>query len=355
MKKSIILGIGVVVIGVLAFLATNLVRNSGKSDTELLEFAIADTASIDKIIVNDAYGNRIELLKKSPTEWVDGAGNCIIQEPVQTMLETFKNIEFKGYVPENSRKTITNRMAATSIKVEIFSNGKWAKTWYIGNSTQDHYGTYMLLETPKEKSDLPVIMKVRGLNGIIEPRFFADARRWKCTQIFKLEKEDISSIDVKYNDIPERSFSVGRSGNQYVVKHNGRTLQDADTNMVLRYMSAYRKVHFEMVNYDLDDKQVDSLKRSTPFCVLTVKKTNGETEKLKLYRVEGTRGVVEDDYGIEVEYDVDRLWCVLPNGDLVKCQYFVFNPMIMGHIYFRFDDKPSEYEKDLKRMSVHRN
>jgi hypothetical protein len=28
------------------------------------------------------------------------------------------------------------------------------------------------------------------------------------------------------------------------------------------------------------------------------------------------------------------LWCELPNGDLVKCQYFTFNPLILGHVYF---------------------
>jgi hypothetical protein len=79
-------------------------------------------------------------------------------------------------------------------KVEIFQNGEWAKTWYVGFSTQDHYGTYMLLETPDEKSDLPVIMKVKGLAGIIDPRFFADKRKWVCTNIFNLSLDEISEL-----------------------------------------------------------------------------------------------------------------------------------------------------------------
>ncbi len=334
MKKNIILVIAIAVVGFLAFFATNLVRNSDKSDTELLEFSVDDTLSIDRVILTDAHSNKFELIRGTDGVWTDSKGNCIIQQPVATMLETFKNIEFKGYVPENSRAGITNRMAATSTKVEIFQKGEWVKTWYIGSSTQDHYGTYMLLETPDEKSDLPVIMKVKGLSGIIEPRFFADYRRWKCTEIFALQREDIAKVDVRFYDEPFRSFSVERSGSSYTIKNNGKLLPDVDTNMAVLYLNNYKKIHFELVNYEYNEKQIDSLRKTKPFCVLTVKQTSGKEEKLRMYRMKGTDDELVNDFGDTVDYNVDRFWCFLPSGDLVKCQYFVFNPLIMGNVYF---------------------
>lgn len=332
-KKSIILTVAIIVLGFLAFMATNLVRNSGKSDTELLDFSIADTSSVDKILITDAFANKFAL-KKENGVWVDQQGNCVIQQPIYTILETFKNIEFKGYVPENSRKTITNRMSSTHTKVEIFQNGEWSKTWYVGFSTQDHYGTYMLLETPKEKSDLPVIMKIKGFNGIIEPRFFADSRRWKCTQVFALERDQIASVDVRFYDDPTRSFTVSKSGNNYSVKHQNTALNSVDTNMVIRYLNNYKKIHFEFVNYELSNKQVDSIKKSKPFCVLSLKESSNKLNVLKMYRLKGNGEMNVNDFGDSVEYDADRFWCVLPSGEVVKCQYFVFNPLIMGHIYF---------------------
>lgn len=340
-KKGIILVVSLVILGFLAFMATNLVRNSGKSDTELLDFSIADTSTVNKIIVTDAYLNKIEIIRKDGV-WVDKDGNCIIQEPVNTMLETFKNVEFKGYVPENARKNITNRMTSTHTKVEIFQNDAWVKTWFVGFSTQDHYGTYMLLETPEEKSDLPVIMKIKGFNGIIEPRFFADARRWKCTQIFALERDQIANVDIKFYDHPERSFSVSKNGTNYAVKQQGRLLPFVDTNMIIRYLNNYKKIHYEFVNYDLNDTQVDSLKRSKPFCVLNLKETSGKQNTLKMYRLKGSGAKNMNEFGDSISYDGDRFWCVLPGGELVKCQYFVFNPLIMGHIYFAA--KPEEVE-----------
>lgn len=354
MKKSIILVASIAIVAFLAFLATNLVRNSGKSDTELLEFSIDDTTTIDKILLTDAYSNTFELIKGADGQWTDKDGNCIIQQPVSTMMETFKNIEFKGYVPENARTNITNRMAAQNTKVEIFQKGEWVKTWYIGSSTQDHYGTYMLLETPDEKSDLPVIMKVKGLNGLIEPRFFADGRRWKCTQIFALERDEISKVDVKYLDDPLKSFSVEKSGSNYTVKHMNVTLLAVDTNMIVRYLNNYQKIHFELVNYELSNKQVDSLKKSTPFCILTVKQTNGKEEKLRFFRMKGYGEDLVNDFGQSVDYDVNRFWCALPSGDVVKCQYFVFNPLIMGHLYFGEQSKTPQPNTDLNKKASKR-
>lgn len=331
-NKNIGLVVGLIIIGVLGFFATNLVRNRGKSDTELLEFSIKDTTSINKIVVTEPNGMKISLVKNEGI-WTDEAGECIIQEPIHIMMETFKNIQFKGYVPEKSRMNIVKLMTASHTKVEIFQNGEWSKTWYVGFSTQDHYGTYMLLETPDEKSDLPVIMKVKGLAGIIDPRFFADKRKWKCTNIFNLSLEDIAEVNVKFYDNPNRSFSVAKNKAKYLVKQNGKRLTKLDTSMAIQYLSNYRKVHFELANFELSFKQVDSLKRTKPFGKINVKEVTGKNTQIKMYRIP-TSSKSMNDFGDSVSYNPDRFWCELPSGELVKCQYFVFNPLIMGHIYF---------------------
>ena len=331
-KKTTSLVIIIVIVGLLGFFATNLVRVRGKSDTELLDFEVKDTSSVDKIIISDSYKNKIELVKNNDS-WIKSNGECITQAPVHTILETFKNIQFKGYVPENARKNITGKLMSNHTKVEIYQNGKWFKTWYVGFSTQDHYGTYMQLETPNEKSDLPVIMKVKGLEGIIEPRFFADPRRWICTELFSLERNVIANVDVKLIENPKRSFSVKKNGSNYLVKVGGRILKKFDTTMAITYLNNFKKIHFESVNYTLKQKQVDSIKRSKPFCIFNLKQISGKSTMLKMYRIPFEKKT-EDIFGDTVSYNQDRFWCMIPSGQLVKCQYFVFNPLLMGHLYF---------------------
>lgn len=349
-KKGITLTILVIALGALAMFAVNLVRNSGKSDTELLEFAISDTSSIDKVVIKDANANVFELKRVlGKSIWTDKDGNCITQEPANTILETIKNIEFKGYVPKAARENIKRQMMASSIKVDIYSKGKLAKTWYVGYSTQDHYGTYMLLETPSAKSDLPVIMKVRGLNGIIEPRFFADPRRWSCTKIFGLNIEDIKEVQVKHYDQPNRNFTVKNFGGSYEVTSDGKKLPEVDTSMIVRYLNNYRKIHYELDNFELNNQQIDSLKhQAKPFCTLKMIETDGKVSFLKMYRLEGDGETKLNDFGDSTIYDVNRFWCILPSGKLVKCQYYVFNPLINGRVYFGIDKDQWSDERHAK-------
>ena len=147
MKKIVLLLVSLILLAGLGYWVVDLINNKGKSvKTGFFNFAIEDTASVDKIIITDFNSNTFEL-KRDGIKWTDKDGGCIIQENVQNIMTVLKNIEFKGYLPEKSIQPTINRMAAAAMKVEIFQNGSWTKTWYIGTSAQDHYGQIMLLDS----------------------------------------------------------------------------------------------------------------------------------------------------------------------------------------------------------------
>ena len=337
MKKIITIVIAIGVLSFLGYYAYQLSSNKGKSDTELIEFKIEEVESVDRVIISDAFGKSFEVIKGDKGIWTDKNGGCIAQEPVGFMLEAIKNIEFKGYLPDNSHAHYEKMMSTQHTKVEIFQNGEWAKTWYMGPAAQDHYGQIMLLDDKVYgKSTTPVMMKIKGLNGIIEPRFFADSRKWMCTNIFSVPISKISKVDVKFNEEKERSFTVVKDGSKMNVYQQGKVLNNVDTAMIFRYLNNYQKIHFEKPNYTLNNKQIDSVKATIPFCVLTLKETSGKTTKLRCFRTKqkevSAQGVIEYKNN-----DHDRFWCQLPNGELVHAQYYVFNPLFLGHIYFPMD------------------
>ncbi len=333
MKKIIILILALGLIGFLAWYTFGLMKNEGKSDKELIEFSIEDTLTVDKIIITDAFSNSIEVIRDGKT-WTDAEGGCIAQPSINFILETFKNIEFKGYLSDNSHAQFTKLMASQHTKVEIFQNGEWVKTWYIGPSAQDHYGQIMLLDSKDGgKSDIPVMMKVKGESGIIEPRFFADKRKWMCTNIFAIPLERISMVEVKFLQEPIRSFSVTKKGQNLNVYQQGRKLNNIDPKKIYLYLQNYKKIHFDIANYELSQQQIDSMKRSTPFSTITVKETTGKQTKLKCFRIKSTEEQ-RNEFGNVVDVDMNKFWCELPSGQVVKCQYFVFNPLLLGHIYF---------------------
>lgn len=336
MKKIITLVISLAVLAGLGWYISTLFATKGQSDTSLIEFAIKDVSKIDKIIITDKKLNSFEVIKKGG-KWTDAKGNCVIQENVDNILEAIRNIEFKGYLAEASHENYNTRMSAQNIEVQIFENGEWSKTWYIGPPAPDHYGQIMLLDSKEYgKSTHPVLMKVKGLNGFLEPRFFADPRLWACTEIFTIPMEEISSVDIKYNNEPARNFSVTKNGPNVSVYQQGKKLENVEDRMVFSYLQNYKKIHYNLRNFELSKKQVDSLKQTTPFAEIKVKETNGRTSKLRCFRAK--QAVNDVVAGREViSSDVDKFWCELPDGELVKCQYFVFNPLLFGHIYFPMD------------------
>jgi len=334
--RIIILAASLLTIGFLIYLTIQLTDNSGKSVTELIEFNIEDTSTVDRIIITDAFSRKMELVR-SENGWTDENGGCVTQENVQFILEAFKKIEFKGYISENSKSTFTNMMSAQHTKVEIYQEGDWVKTWFIGPSAQDHYGQIMLLETADQgKSSFPVMMKIKDENGIIEPRFFADKRKWICTRIFALSIDQISKVDVKFNEEPKRSFTVTKKKHKLDVYQQGKKLPQVDTAMIYRYLQNFRKIHFELANFELSDKQIDSMRRTTPFAVMTITETTGKSTKLRMFRIQ-SEFEQRNEFGDVVNVDMNKFWCELPDGQFVKCQYFVFNEILLGHVYFPMD------------------
>ena len=350
-KKIIILVIGILVIIGLGWYTKSLLSSDSSSDSQFIEFAIEDTTSVDKIIITDPFSNRIELIKKEEL-WTDSKGGCITQTNVNFILEAFNKITFKGYLPQKAQEKFTELMATSHTKVEIFQDGEWTKTWYIGPPAQDHLGQIMLLETSGDgKSDYPVMMSIKGMYGIIEPRFFADSRKWICTNIFSLDIDKIARVDVNYPKEPYRCFSISQRKMRYILTQNGEKLADVDTSNIFRYLQGYRKVHFELANYELNNEQCDSLKKTSPFCILKVKETSGKSTKLRMFRIASSTPQ-RNEFGESVDMDMNKFWCELPSGDLVKCQYFTFNPLILGHVFFPTMEKKFPINELNKELST---
>ena len=327
---SISLLIGIVVLGYFAY---HLIENRGNSDTEWINFAIEDTTKISKIEIEDTYGQHIELIQENGN-WHDEKGNCVSESNVSFVLDAAKHIEFKGYLANKSKPRFKELMSTQHIKVKYFVDGEWIKTWYIGPPSQDHYGQIMLLETAEEgSSEDPVMMRIKGFNGIISPRFFAERKRWMCTSIFELTPEQISSVEVKNYELPSLSFSIKNKGFGFDVKSNGKKLSGLDTANVYRYLQGFRKVHFNLANVELTKKQVDSVKHSPCFTKLTVREKSGKNTMLRMHRIKSEEPQ-RNEIGEMVNLDMNLFWAELPNGELVKCQYFVFNPLLMGQVFF---------------------
>jgi len=346
-KKGLVLILFIVLLGGLTWWALDLKGGQNASDARAFNFKIEDTTSVSKLIITDAFGQQFTLVKKD-NSWTDSKGGCVSKANVSLILEALNKIEFKGYLPKKSEKKFTELMSTSHIKVEIFQDGDWTKTWYLGPATPDHYGQIMLLETEAEgKSANPVMMKIAGMHGLIFSRFFADPRQWACTEIMALQMEDILKVKAKFEGESYRNFELQNKGRRFQVTQNGKPLAYLDTTNVFRYLQGFQKIHYEQKNFSLSNKQVDSVKNSRPFCRFEVQ-TKYERIALKMFRIK-SKEEQRNEFGQLVNMDMNSFWCLLPDGELVRCQYFVFNPLILGHVFFPAME--SLFPKDLQSIA----
>ncbi|MFA5575358.1 MAG: hypothetical protein WC994_09970 [Brumimicrobium sp.] len=331
-KKLIAIVVGLLLVGGLAYLAFDLQASSKATDTSLIAFAIEDTASVDRIELYDSFLDiEFTLVRGKNGVWTGEDGMCVQQSIVNMMLETMNKITLRGYVPKSAMDNMKKIIMAQHKTVKIFQNGKWVKTWYVGHSTQNHMGTHMLLETPKIKSDNPVIMGMKGFYGILEPRFFADARKFACTDLFSYKRDEIKSVEVTNRVTPSESYKiVVNNADDYEVSSQGSPILDFNKENLVYYLNGFDNIHFNQPNYTMSEKEIDSLKRAVPDYEIQVHSEQKDDYHLKLYR----RLDVDYDPRDTIAYDQTYMWGIKQDGELVRIQYYVVGPLLFGKVVF---------------------
>lgn len=331
MKKLIIIILGIALIIGLTYFAIDLNKSSKATDVNLIAFSVKDTSSVDKIEIYDSYKDmKYALLRGDDGNWKGEDGACVQQHIVTMMLNTMKNITLKGYVPKSAMKNMKKLMMSQYKEVKIYQDGEWAKTWYVGHSTKNQTGTHMLLETPDMKSDNPVIMGMKGFTGILGPRFFADSRRFTCTDLFSIPRKSIRSVRVINRVTPSESFEIKiNKSSQIDVQSNGKTVQDINQDNLLFYLNGFEDIHFNQPNYTLSQKKIDSITSNSADYELTIQ-SNQAPVHLKMYRRFDPQYKGRDT----VAYDQSYLWGVNNDEDIVRLQYYSIGPLIQGKTVF---------------------
>lgn len=224
------------------------------------------------------------------------------------------------------------------MEVEYYKGGELYKKWYIGFNMVDYYGMFMLLEILEQgKSDLLIIVEIKGLQGIIGLCYFVDFCKWVCIGIFVFQLVEIKEVDVWNIEYLDRSFNVQCDGKKFFVMINGKLYFVIDINMVFCYLNNYQKVYYNLKNYELIFKQVDSVRKLQFFMILIVKELCGKIMRFCFFYF-FLGNLFEDDvdvYGDLVKWDQNLMWVELFLGELVKVQFFVFGFLIEGCLYWQ--------------------
>ena len=351
-KTIIILAIVLIAIAVL------LIWNNRYLTTlrgESADFQVWDTASITKVYLADRMDHET-LLERTDQGWTLNGIYKAHPKKINQLFYTLYKVRVRMPVSVASHDNIITQMASRSTKVELyqvvprinlfnviklFPHETRSKVFYVGESTMDNSGTFML----REGADQAYIVYIPGFRGYISTRFTADPDDWRDHTIFHETLANIQSVTIEFGDNPMRSFRIDNTGrHQYQLTRLGdnQTLP-IDTLKVINLLSSFSDVRFEaLINSTTPQQRMDSILNSQFLHRITLVNKANDTVSMKTYskRVQRILEIPEEQHAI----DVDRMYAFINDDrDFVLVQYYVFDKMLHDVDYY-VAGNPIQYE-----------
>lgn len=294
---------------------------------ELRDFAYEDTASINKIFLADKNNNTILLERLNNRNWRVNNKFIARSDAINNLLDVIASVEVKSPVPKSAFETATKHLATRSVKVEIYANNKKVKTYYVGPSTPDNLGTYMILD----KSSVPFITHKPGFNGYLTVRYFVNEQDWRDVRLFPISINSFYSLNLNYPENPKSSYTIIRkSAKDYqLLNHNGLPITNFDTLLVKETVLTAIKSKVDTWVLDMPQSRIDSLKNAIPLAKLTIKTINGVKYTLNLYKMPNIKTYI-DNSGEVMQYDPDIMYGIYNENTPALCQYFTFDPILIS-------------------------
>lgn len=307
-RNTLLLLVFLVLAGFAAYYFLN--KNTGKStlNEEESNFMIADTASVDKIFISTKSGKTNTLERQPDNSWLINKRYEARKDLVISILETLKRMEVKRPADKASRNSAIRDFATMGRKVEIYQNGKLSKTFYVGNTTDDHLGTYFIMEG----SENPFVMHIPGFQGFLSSRFDLDETKWRSVPVFRVSPAGLVKLELEYPLNPKDNFSIARQNGKLDVLEMANENQE-DVNA---YVDNYKFINGEYFLPNPQNRLSDSLALQKYAAKITVTETNPEKSvTILLY--------ARPD-------NMDRLIALNPKTkETISVQTFVFNRLLI--------------------------
>ncbi|MEO8734122.1 MAG: hypothetical protein ABI373_07310, partial [Flavobacteriales bacterium] len=245
------------------------------------------------------------------------------------LLKTFKLVELRSPVPKSAEQNVLRVMSGMATKVEIYQGGKTpVKIWWVGQNTQDHYGTLMVLEIPgKGRSSVPYVMGMSGFTGVLGTRFATDMATWRSTIVTKYpDLTKVTSVKVEDPGDSAMGFTITYAGGNDLKLLNSRGVSvPMDSANVKDMLLHVRASNYEYVEKQIAKAQRDSVLASQPWHVLTITSDQG-VQRVPFWRKPPPTAAQDMEHK-PLFSDKDRMFALLNDTTLVVVQRQWFDLM----------------------------
>jgi hypothetical protein len=295
-----------------AFLVIRENRSHDDLSPEAYDFAISDTASIDRIILWNRSPDTAVLTRESGV-WLINGTYPARPDAVEVLLETLYRIRLRGFAPDAATTNILSAMSTYGVHVDVYAGGQALKSFTVGTETPDMLGTYML----RDGFGRPVAAHIPGFNGYLSSRFFLREDLWRHRVLWP-NQEPVESISISYLDSARANVELINTSGSWTLDNlpaNGMNVQ--------ALLKAVTSSQYEGVIIPSDGAYTmqDSLKAVPARVRIEVRRTDGSVNSMLLYHIAGDPEALNDD-GSPQTFDPNRFYAFLDDGRMVLVQRF---------------------------------
>ncbi len=341
MKKTLILLLLFIMFGLGAMMY--LKDNKGTKGTEGAEFekmfAIDDAEEIHKIFLADRKGNTNTLTRNGPGEdWIYDGKYKARPGAIRNLLDAMTRIRVKFRPASAATEFLVENLSTGGIKVEAYNKaGEKLKAYYVGGSSQDDYGTTVIMEG----SDEPLIAHIPNWIGTIYNRYSINGIDWRHKGIFEEDPDDIQSVKIDYPgpELNVNSFVLNRiSSRKFTVEPLYATTpileKPVQAGKVEAFLVEFEKKIAEAFRNDHTDKE--NLIKQLPFCEITMVKKDGTEKRVKFFPIFPEDAQIgKEEYGlVATNRPVFRYFADVNGDDFMLVQQRVFGEIFWGYSRF---------------------
>lgn len=287
MKKNLFGILILIILGVLAYsLFVEDLGIQSSEEKDFKDFALEDTAAIDKIFFSQPNGKQLLLSRRETGVWMVNNSFPARMDAIELILKTVHDVKVLSPVSKKSFESVVKRLASGSTKVEYYQGeGEPAKTWYIGDATASRMGTYMLLEKEGVISSKPYVTHRLMERGYLGTRFFMDPLLWKDRVMMKCNPIDIASVEVKHLVDSLISFRIDQVGDAEFEITNLETNETKaiGSNAAIPYLNNFEAVYYEYIDRKTEKPELDSIYNSLPRHQIKLSLKSGKKIEMRTY------------------------------------------------------------------------
>ena len=295
-------------------------------------FAVENTASIHKIFLADRNGRNTTLERKEDY-WIYNQKYRARDNAINNILDAIKRVQIKYKPPQAAVKDMINSLATEGIKVELYgADNKLIKAYYVGGSTADETGTFMIMEGAEQ----PYVSSIPGWQGNIRFRYNLKGDEWREKSVFMEEAEQIKSVSIEYPRQRSKSFRLEKQDKGYEI----RPLFDITSEINAPYKKGSAEsflIGFERLMAEAfinNHEKKDSIRNLIPFAIISLTNLQEETKIVKFFPKYLEGEIDRDTGGFTGKGIVERYYVDCGNGDFMIAQHRLLKKVLWAYEFF---------------------